>query len=375
MAWAGFTRDFSPVIATERTSYGWRGVTADGEILNVQNGSSGIPESIMMMQNGQPVGQRNIITSNVVDITEFARRLSASAKHHQENRNREALVEIDAAIKLIPTARARFNRAMILLSLGLWDEGFAEFEECEREPPFIRPVSEQALLAGLKPWRGENLNHARILVVHDHGFGDTLMMLRYVPVLKDAGAEVAMHVPAELWRIASQFGTVVDSLVECDYFVSFLQLLRWLPKMAHVRPYISVDPSLADKWRDIVAGDRPRIGVAWQTRVANDGDYPRAMALGDLLARIDARGADVISVQKQGQEEANGLGVRTFEFEDFADCAALMSVLDEIVSVDTAAIHLAGAIGHPSAKVLLAEWRSWRWRGNPFYPNVRIVDL
>jgi hypothetical protein len=37
-------------------------------------------------------------------------------------------------------------------------------------------------------------------------------------------------------------------------------------------------------------------------------------------------------------------------FEDFADCAALMSLMDEIVTVDTAAVHLAGAIGIPRSR-------------------------
>ena len=62
---------------------------------------------------------------------------------------------------------------------------------------------------------------------------------------------------------------------------------------------------------------------------------------------------------------------RLLPFDDFADCAALMSLMDEIVTVDTAAVHLAGAIGHPKITLLLSRWHSWRWQ-MPLYPNVCV---
>ena len=65
--------------------------------------------------------------------------------------------------------------------------------------------------------------------------------------------------------------------------------------------------------------------------------------------------------------------VHVSDFEDFADCAALVSLLDEIVTVDTAAAHVAGAIGHPNVTVLLSYWASWRWEGgSPFYPWFKL---
>jgi hypothetical protein len=48
-----------------------------------------------------------------------------------------------------------------------------------------------------------------------------------------------------------------------------------------------------------------------------------------------------------------------------------MTHMDEIVSVDTAALHLAGAIGHPRVFGLLSYWSSWRWLA-PWYANVRL---
>ena len=48
-----------------------------------------------------------------------------------------------------------------------------------------------------------------------------------------------------------------------------------------------------------------------------------------------------------------------------------MLQMDVIVSVDTAALHLAGAIGHPKVYGLLSHWSSWRWIAR-WYDNGRL---
>jgi ADP-heptose:LPS heptosyltransferase len=50
-----------------------------------------------------------------------------------------------------------------------------------------------------------------------------------------------------------------------------------------------------------------------------------------------------------------------------------MSTLDVIVTVDTAAVHLAGAIGHPHIFLLLSHWASWRWQAQ-WYRNLDICQ-
>ena len=65
----------------------------------------------------------------------------------------------------------------------------------------------------------------------------------------------------------------------------------------------------------------------------------------------------------------------TGEFADFADTAALIENLDLVITVDTAAAHLAGALGKP-AWVMLPMIPDWRWMLNradsPWYPTLRL---
>ena len=55
--------------------------------------------------------------------------------------------------------------------------------------------------------------------------------------------------------------------------------------------------------------------------------------------------------------------------------AALIEALDLVISVDTAAVHLAGALGKP-VWVLNRYDQDWRWLRNrtdsPWYPTLRL---
>jgi hypothetical protein len=60
---------------------------------------------------------------------------------------------------------------------------------------------------------------------------------------------------------------------------------------------------------------------------------------------------------------------------DFADTAAILANLDLLISIDTAAAHLAGAMARP-VWVLLPYSADWRWFTNrldsPWYPTARL---
>jgi ADP-heptose:LPS heptosyltransferase len=63
------------------------------------------------------------------------------------------------------------------------------------------------------------------------------------------------------------------------------------------------------------------------------------------------------------------------ELGDFCDTAALISELDLVISVDTSAAHLAGAMGKP-VWILVTHIPDWRWLldrdDSPWYPTARL---
>jgi ADP-heptose:LPS heptosyltransferase len=182
--------------------------------------------------------------------------------------------------------------------------------------------------------------------------------------------------PPELRRFAAQAAPLAAPLQAFDYFCPMLSLLHLLDQTITTvpgEPYLKPDPALLQRWRDRLGKKtRPRIGIAWSVGREIAGDYPRNVPLQLLNQGVDD--ADVFSLQMQGADEALAHCVKVYTFEDFADCAALMSQMDRIITVDTAAVHLAGAIGHPNVTLLLSHWASWRWCGNPFYPGIQICQ-
>ena len=94
-------------------------------------------------------------------------------------------------------------------------------------------------------------------------------------------------------------------------------------------------------------------------------------------------GINLISLQKgpyaeQMMDPPEGMALYdpTDSLHTMEDTAALIMALDVVVSVDTAVVHLAGALGKP---VLLMDRydNCWRWlhgrEDSPWYPGLRII--
>ena len=63
------------------------------------------------------------------------------------------------------------------------------------------------------------------------------------------------------------------------------------------------------------------------------------------------------------------------DLTDFSETAAAMMNLDLIITIDTAAAHLAGGLGRPTWTML--PWAAdWRWledrEDSPWYPTMRL---
>jgi hypothetical protein len=150
-------------------------------------------------------------------------------------------------------------------------------------------------------------------------------------------------------------------------------------------PYLRVSEERVARWRDRVASDgaRFRAGLVWAGNPQHEKDRERSAALADLAALGDVDGELVFYSMQKGepakQVENAPAGMKLIDvagdLQDFADTAALMMNLDLVVTVDTAAAHLAGALARP-VWTMLAYVGEWRWLRNrddtPWYPTMRL---
>ena len=147
-------------------------------------------------------------------------------------------------------------------------------------------------------------------------------------------------------------------------------------------PYLHADPDHLVKWRRLLGEkDRLRVGICWQGNPHHQWDRHRSVPLRYFAALARVPGVELVSLQKGHGSEQRGQVAGQFavselpELETFEDTAAVMSLLDLVVTADTAVAHLAGALGVP-VWVALAKIADWRWlfdrEDSPWYPTMRL---
>jgi tetratricopeptide (TPR) repeat protein/post-segregation antitoxin (ccd killing protein) len=309
---------------------------------------------------------------------------------HKQGRLPESLVAFDEALRLEPNlAEAHFNRAMVVLTLGKFDEGWQEYEWRWQCKHFVVRRAERI------PWDGSPLAGRTILLLSEQGMGDTLQFIRYAPKLKELGATVLMACAAPLVRLLSRCPGI-DRVVprdgdmpDCDTHAPLLNLpSRFRTTLATIPnqvPYLFADEKLVEEWRGKLAGLTGfKIGIAWQGNKQHPFDRFRSLPL-ENFAPLALPGVRLINLQKgPGTEQINALAGR-FAVTDlgpldesagaFMDTAAVMKNLDLVITSDTATAHLAGGLGVP-VWVALPAVPDWRWlldRGDsPWYPTMRL---
>ena len=301
-----------------------------------------------------------------------------------QGRIEEAQTCFDAALALKPDfAKARLNKALLELLSGDLPSGLLHYESrWEITPPrgFHQPQ-----------WRGEPLHGATILLHAEQGLGDTIQLLRYVPLVQIAGGTVVLEVRESQTRLAAQIpgiATVISSgepLPHFDWHCPLMSLplamgttLKTIP--AHV-PYLSVPPEASRKASAMPWSEAGlRVGIAWAGSPTHLRDWFRSINLSTLRPLLDLPGTTFYSLQKgpaatelaATENQIIDLGPH---IEDMADTAAMIQRLDLVIGVDTSVVHLAGALGKP-VWALLPLAPDWRWlrdrEDSPWYPTMRL---
>jgi len=166
-----------------------------------------------------------------------------------------------------------------------------------------------------------------------------------------------------------------DGEVICPMF-DLPVILRATPDTLPPPPYIRPDEVQIAHWTNRVGNDgRRRIGIAWSTKFDETTEHPnarRAIPLDQFLGLLNAPpDCELWSLQTQECKEAMTSGIHAPHYQDFADVVAIVSLMDAIVSIDTAALHIAGAIGHSNVYALLPYAATWRWVRNDWYPRLK----
>jgi tetratricopeptide (TPR) repeat protein len=280
---------------------------------------------------------------------------------------------------------AYLNRALARLLLDDYEAGLEDYEWRWRRPG--RGMANW----GRPLWDGGDPVGRTILLWGEQGLGDTIQYCRYAAMLASRGATPLLCVPEVLVRLLRTVPGVTKVESSSDRLPPFAvhAPLMSLPRLFKMRtlddapallPYLSADPAAAAACRERVRqGAETVVGVVWRGNPGYAGDKIRSVApeLVAPLARI--HGVRLVSLMKETTEEereaAGAADVGGTAWADFAEAAAVFANLDLVISVDTAAAHLAGALGLP-VWIALPSAPDMRWglsrEDSPWYPTARL---
>ena len=240
-------------------------------------------------------------------------------------------------------------------------------------------------------WNGEAIHGARVIVRCLHGLGDTVQMLRYAPLLSAQAASVVFEVPPRLLDLATCFEGVSKAitwgaLAPCEAPRWDVQVeVMELPYLFRTRPS---DLPVATRYLELPAKERRetaarmgatdalRIGLVW---AAGEWNPERSIPLAALDPLLQNEAFDFWNLQGgPSAAEAHGSCMRDAQAvcgDGLVALATTIANLDLVITVDTLAAHLAGALGTP-AWVLLQQSADWRWMNarsdSPWYPQMRL---
>lgn len=287
----------------------------------------------------------------------------------------------------------QYNLGLLLLLTGNFAEGWAGYDARARAGAVLFPPFRQAR------WMGEALAGRTLLVHAEQGLGATIQFSRYLPALTrqiGASGAVLFEAPPSLMRLLGSLEGAPALIVaggtrpRFDLVCALQSLPRFVAessdKLSAMVPYLAAEPERVADWRERLGQRHPdrryRIGIAWSGNPDHPNDRNRSTPLSEWEALLTRPDCEFHAVQTEFRATDRELMSRLAQvtdhsrtLADFADTAALLSHMDLVISVDTAAAHLAGALGKP-VWLVLPQSPDWRWMldrtDTPWYPTMRL---
>lgn len=275
-------------------------------------------------------------------------------------------------------------------SAGRWDISMlgGSFEDAWRESDAIL---NRGRADPHRFWHGDAIDNRKVIVRSLHGLGDAVQMFRYAGLLSSRAANVVYEVPPQLVSLARCFKGIEEVVTwgeqapvappHWDVQVEITELPYLFRTTAEQLPiaaqYLALPGSLIDSTaRAMGRKDRPRVGLVWS---CGEWNRDRSVPLSLLAKLLEDQSVEFWNLQGNGASAEAAEPPLRYEpelSEGLLPLAALIANLDLVITPDTLAAHLAGALGKPTW-VMLQYAADWRWmvdrEDSPWYPSLHLV--
>ncbi len=296
------------------------------------------------------------------------------------------------------------GHSLAILRLRHWhfEEGWQGFELRRRREHFVGRYRKFPFAE----WQGEPLTGKTILVYPEQGLGDEIMYSSCIPELVARARHVAIECDHKLGAlfarsfplctVTARLRTMANDWVNHleprpDYQVPMgslpLHFRRRVEDFPRHSGYLAPDERKTAAWKRRLdaLGPGPKVGLSWQGGVGHTGRARRSLTLEQLLPLLRVAGVHFVSLQYTEVDDEiralaarHGITVHHWQgaIDVYDETAALVCALDRVVTVCTALVHLAGALGRP-AIVMVPFGSDWRYGAQGermlWYPSVRLL--
>lgn len=311
----------------------------------------------------------------------------------------EAFASYDKALALAPDHRlARFHRSLARLLTGSYETAWADYEARLASREFTPRAAAHAR------WDGRDPRDLTLLVYREQGLGDEIMFASCLPELiararhcviecspkleglfRRSFPSATVFAPGDPAKPSAIATAAIDAEVPMGSLPLYLRGSR--ADFPLHGGYLTPDPARVERWRSWLAtlGPGLKIGLSWKGGTYKTRTPIRSIALERLTPLLTLPGVQFVSLQytRDAAAELAALEARTGlmvahseeAVADYDETAALVSVLDLTVTVCTAVVHLAGALGRP-VWVAAPHVPEWRYGSSGeqmvWYPSARV---
>ena len=215
-----------------------------------------------------------------------------------------------------------------------------------------------------------------------HGFGDSVQFLRYLPQLQSQASKVYVEVDPRFADLAR-------------YLMGVDEVITWGSKAPQIPPEWDVQMEvmelpyvfrtqvgqlpLAQRYLQIKApaggaSTRPQIALSW---TAGEWNPTRAIPLPLLTPILEEQGCDFWNLTTHCAPRVGSASMHEDDLcrSTVVGLAQRIAAADLVITVDTLAAHIAGAMGVP-VWLMLQHRADWRWmrdrEDSPWYPSTCI---